>query len=134
MNVTGTPALASVCLGQQPVFPFSPSAFHASLQTSIFRLRNRTTGAAMSLLRKSDVKNHLSLRLRTELYLCPPKSQTRTISFSLAEPDATNTSLSAFAEDFIAEHSSPAKDFAPIDSVANSIRLRAPAISKSAQA
>lgn len=88
----------------------------------------------MSLLRKSDVKNHLSLRLRTELYLCPPKSQTRTISFSLAEPDATNTSLSAFAEDFIAEHSSPAKDFAPIDSVANSIRLRAPAISKSAQA
>jgi hypothetical protein len=134
MNVTGTAALASVCLSEQPVFPFSPSAFHASLQTSIFRLRNRITGAAMSLLRKSDVKNHLSPRFRTELYLCPPKSQTHATSFPVAEPDATNTSLSAFAEDFIAEHSSPGKDLAPSDPATDSIGLRAHAISKSAQA
>lgn len=88
----------------------------------------------MSFLRKSDVNNHLSPRFRTELYLCPPKSQTNATSSSVAEPDTANRSLSAFAEDFIAEHSSPGKDLAPVDPATNFIGLRAPAISKSAQA
>ena len=88
----------------------------------------------MSLLRKSDVKNHLSPRLRTEIYLCPTRSRTHAIGFSVAEPDTTNTSLPAFAEDFIAEHSSPGKDLVPADLATNSIGLPAPAIMKSAQA
>lgn len=88
----------------------------------------------MSLLRKSDVKNHLSPHFRTELYLCPPKSQTHATSFSVAKPDATNTSLSASAEDFIPEHSSPAQDLAWAEPATNSIGLRAHVIWKSAQA
>jgi hypothetical protein len=39
MNAVGTQTATSVCLSQQPVSPFSPSAFPASLQTSTFRLR-----------------------------------------------------------------------------------------------
>ena len=134
MNATGTPALVSVCLIEQPVYPFSPLASQASLQTSIFRLRNRTAGAEMSLPRKSDVKNHPSPRFRAEFYLCPPKSQTRATSFSVAEPGKTGTSLSAFAEDFFAEHSSSGTSLAGAGPAANTVRLQAPVVSKSAQA
>ncbi len=88
----------------------------------------------MSLLKKSDVKNHLSSRFRTAHYLCPPKSQTDSASSFLAEPDKTNRSLSAFAEDFIEEHSSPRKSLAGADPATNTIRLQAPTISKSTQA
>lgn len=88
----------------------------------------------MSLPRKSDLKNHPSPRFRTEFYLCPPKSQTEATSFSLAEPDTADRRLSAFAVDFIAEHSSPGNDLVPVDPPTNSIGFRAAAISKSAQA
>ena len=60
-------------------FPFSPSAVQALLQTSVMQVRNGTTGAAMSLIDKTDVKNHLSARYRTQIHLTPPASQ----------PDAT---------------------------------------------
>ena len=59
----------------------------------------------MSLLKKSDVKNHLSPHFRTKLYLCPPESQPDATGFPLAEPDIADRSLTAFAVDFIAEHS-----------------------------
>lgn len=88
----------------------------------------------MSLPRKSDVKNHPSPRFRTELYQCPPKSQTDATSFSLAESGKTGTSLSAFAVDFIEEHSSSGKSLAGADPATNTIRFQAPAVSKSAQA
>src|SRR5258708_35297145 len=53
--------------------PFSPSAFRAPLQTSIFQASNRTTGAAVSLIKKADVKNHLSTRHRNEIHLYRPE-------------------------------------------------------------
>lgn len=52
-KTAGTRAPVGVCLTQESVFPFSPSAFQASLQTSVFQVRNRTTGAAMSLIKKA---------------------------------------------------------------------------------
>jgi hypothetical protein len=88
----------------------------------------------MSLPRKSDVKNHPSPRFRTEFYLCPPKRQTDATSFSVAKPGKTDTSLSAFAMDFIEEHSSTGTSLAEADPATNAIRLQAPAVSKSAQA
>lgn len=38
----------------------SPSALLASLQTNTFQVRNEPTGAFMSLIKKFDVKKHLS--------------------------------------------------------------------------
>lgn len=88
----------------------------------------------MSLLRKSDVKNHLSPHFRTELYPCPPESKTDATSFSLAEPDIADRSLTAFAVDFIEEHSFSETFLAGADPVTNTVRFQAPTISKSAQA
>ena len=42
----------------------------------------------MSLIKKSDVKNHLSPRYRTKIHLCPPVSQPDATGYSVAEPDA----------------------------------------------
>jgi hypothetical protein len=53
------------------LFPFSPSAFRATLQTSVLQASNRITGAAMSLIKRADVKNHISARHRTEIHLAP---------------------------------------------------------------
>jgi hypothetical protein len=61
--------LLSVCSNQQFVFPFSPAALQASLQTSTFQARNRTAGAVMSNFKKSDVKSHLTLRLRRSAFM-----------------------------------------------------------------
>jgi hypothetical protein len=121
-------------LGWQSVFPFSPSAFQASLQTSIFQARNRTTGAAMSLIRQSDVKNHLSPRFRTKIHLCQPESQPDATGFSAAEPDAINATLSTFTEDFVAEHSAPDAAAAPGGHLPGSFRPETPKVAKSARA
>jgi hypothetical protein len=88
------------------VFSFSPSAFQASLQTSIFQARNRTTGAAMSNIGKSDVKNHLSPRFRTKIHLCDPVSEPDATGFSAPEAEAIQTNPLSFSEDFVGEHSS----------------------------
>ena len=50
------------------VFLFSPSALRASLQTSSFQVLNRPAGVAMSLVKQTDVKNHLSLRQRANVH------------------------------------------------------------------
>jgi hypothetical protein len=39
---------------------FLAFSLHVLLQTSAFQVRNTTTGASMSLIKKSDVKSHLS--------------------------------------------------------------------------
>lgn len=73
---------------EQPNRPFSPLAFLASLQTSNVQARNRTTGAAVSLIKQSDVKNHLSPHHRTKIHLCPPISQPDATGFSGVESAA----------------------------------------------
>jgi len=129
-----TRSLISVCLKQQPVFPFSPSAFQASLQTSVFQVRNRTTGAAMSPVKRSDVKNHLHPPFLTRVHLVQPESQAEAAGFSGAEPDAIKADPLGFAQDLVAEHSSSGVAVAPTNPVTGSIRPQAPAVSKSAQA
>jgi hypothetical protein len=134
MNAVGTQTPASVHLSQQPISPFSPSAFLASLQTSIFRLPNRTNGFAMSLVKRSDVKKPLSLKFCTKIHLWPPESQPDATGFSGAECDTDKANVSGFASDFVAEHSSPHGDAALPDHLPGSFQPEVPKVSKSAQA
>lgn len=46
----------------------------------------RTTGAVMSNIRQSDVKNHLSPRFRAKIHLCQPESQPDATGFPYEEP------------------------------------------------
>ena len=46
----------------QYMSPLSPSAIQDSLQTSTPQDRHRTTGVAMSLIKKCDVKSHFAAR------------------------------------------------------------------------
>ena len=87
----------------------------------------------MSLIRQSDVKNHLSPRYRTKIHLCEPESQPDATGFSVAEPDAIQANPSNFAEDFVAEHSSSGAALAPGNPLIGSIGPQAPATSKSVQ-
>ena len=61
----------------------------------------------MSLIKQSDVKNHLSPRYRTKIHLCQPVSQPDATGYSVGEPDIIKANPSNFAADFVAEHSSP---------------------------
>ena len=88
----------------------------------------------MSQIRQSDVKNHLSPRFRTKIHLCDPVSQPDATGYSVAEPDAIQANPATFAEDFVAEHSSPSEAASPGDHLPGSFRPEAPAASKSAQA
>lgn len=138
MTDTGAQAPASVCLKQRYVIPFSPSAFQSSLQTSIFRLRNRTNGAHMTIINRSDVKNHMRPPFLTKIHLCPPErppeSQPDATGFSEPEPDPMNAQSSGFAADFVAEHSSPTPSVAPGRHLPGSFHAEAPTVPKSAKA
>ena len=128
----GTQTLLGVCLKQYPVFPSSPLALQASLQTSIFQERNRTIGAAMSLIKKSDVKNQLSPEFRTKIHLCEPVSRPDATGDTVAEADAIPANPSQFSEDIVAGHSSSGLAIVPTDEVTGSIP-QAPATSESVQ-
>ena len=134
MNAAGTRAKAGVYLEEQPVSSFSPSAFPASLQTSIFRLHNRTNGDAMSFVERSDAEKPLSLEFRTKIHLCTPESQPDATGFSGAESDTNRANLSSFTVDFVAEHSSPGVAAESSDHLPSSFRAEIPKVSKSAQA
>jgi hypothetical protein len=88
----------------------------------------------MSLIKQSDVKNHLSPQFRTKIHLCPPESQPDATGFSAAEPDAIEANASGFAEDFVAEHSSSGVAIAPPSPVTGSVGPPVTKDSKSAQA
>ena len=133
MNPAGTQTPTGVCLGQQPVFPFSPSAFPASLQTSIFQQHNRTNGDAMSFVERSDAERPLSPESRTKIHLCVPKSQPDATGFSEAEADRDKANVPSFAADFVVEHSAPGVS-ASTDHLPGSFRAEVPKVSKSAQA
>lgn len=87
----------------------------------------------MSLIKKSDVKNHLSPQFRTKIHLCPPESQLNTTGYSAAEPGAIQANSANFADDFVAEHSSSGVIIASRDPVTGSVELPATKVSKSAQ-
>lgn len=87
----------------------------------------------MSIVKKSDVKNHLSPRLHTQIHLCPPGSAPDTDGYSVAEADAVQASPVSFAEDFVQEHSSPDTVLAQGTPDLGSFGPQAPAASKSVQ-
>jgi hypothetical protein len=88
----------------------------------------------MSLIKKSDVKNHLSLRYRTQIHLSQPESQPDATGFSVVEMGKVQSDRSTFAEDFVAEHSSSGKSIAAANRVIGSPGPKITASSKSAQA
>jgi hypothetical protein len=88
----------------------------------------------MILIKKSDVKNHLSARHRTEIHLQPPASQPDATGFSGTEPEAIKANSSDFAEDFVTEHSSSRLAAAPAEQVTGSSKPQAITATKSAQA
>jgi hypothetical protein len=65
----------------------SPSAFHASLQTSTLQVSNRTTGAAVSLNKKADVRNYLFARRRKNVLPFRSMSQPDATGYSESEAD-----------------------------------------------
>lgn len=132
MKAADAKARSSVCLSQQPVFPFSPSAFQASLQTSILRLRNRTNGATMSILNPGDGKNRPSPPLHTKIHLCEPQSQPDATGFPEAEP--VHAQPAGFVADFVAEHSSPGAVAPPSRHLPGSFHVETPTVAKSAKA
>lgn len=85
----------------------------------------------MSLLKQSDVKNHLSPRYRSKIHLRESVCQPDATSASVAEPDVTQAIPSDFARDFVAEHSSAGTvERAPLT---GSFSSQAPAASRSVQ-
>jgi hypothetical protein len=85
-------------LRRDTVFPFSPLALQASLQTSVFQEINRTTGIAMSVIKQTDVKNHLSARHRTEIHLHQPESQADATGFPREESAGEDPKVSDSVE------------------------------------
>ena len=85
----------------------------------------------MSLIKKSDVKNHLSPRHRTEIHLCPPESQPDATGFSAAESGTVQPDASDSAKDLVAGHSSSGGSLAQGNPLLDSIGPQAPATSKS---
>jgi len=118
----------------QPVFPFSPLAFQASLQTSIFQLRNQASGDAMTLIKERDAEHHPSPQLNTKIHLCPPVSQPDATGYSVVETDAVKADPSHFAEDFVAEHSTSGVPVATPGPVTGSVGPPATKDPKSAKA
>ena len=76
----------------------------------------------MSLITKSDVKNHLHPPFLTKIHLCEPVCQPDATGYSVAEPDTIKANSSDFAGDFVAEHSSSGSSAVPADPVPGSVR------------
>ncbi|MGB8261046.1 MAG: hypothetical protein WCE75_11875 [Terracidiphilus sp.] len=84
----------------------------------------------MSLVKKSDVKNHLSPRFRKEIHLNQPESQPDATGFSVAEPAAVQAEPTEFARDFQGEHSSAGAFVPPPDPMNGPVVPQAPAASQ----
>jgi len=87
----------------------------------------------MSLIKKSDVKNHLSPRHRTKIHLCEPVDQVAAIDYAVAAPDATTAELSPFANDYSTEHTISGVASTPTANLTSPTLPRAPERSKSVQ-
>jgi len=87
----------------------------------------------MSLTRKSDVKNHLSPRFRTETHLCAPAGLRDATGCSVAGPDAIGTIPTPFALDYSVEHTFAGRSSTTSANSTGSTDPQAPEIPKSAQ-
>lgn len=81
----------------------SPSAIQALLRTSTDQVSNRITGVAVSLIKQSDVKNHLSSRHRTRIHLATPASQPDATGFSEEQSERTDPLIEPATEGSLPE-------------------------------
>lgn len=86
----------------------------------------------MSLIKQSDVKNHLSSRHRTEIHLQPPVSGPDATGSPSAEPDTKNANPSEFVTDYSTEHAAAGNPVTPAVNSTGSVDPLASAASKSA--
>ncbi len=88
----------------------------------------------MSIINRSDVKNHMRPPFLSKIHLCEPQSQPDATGFSEPEPEAIDAEPSGFTADFVAEHSAPGEAAAPSRHLPGSFRSEAPTAPKSAKA
>lgn len=88
----------------------------------------------MSLIKKSDVKNHLSSHHRKGIHLTRQTSQPDATGFSVPEAGGTPAKPPTFADDFSGEHSSNGASVAPAVQAVRPLKNPPASIPKSAQA
>ncbi len=88
----------------------------------------------MSIIDRTDVKDHMRPPFLAKIHLCPPKSQLDAAGFSEAEPSTMNATQSEFASDFVAEHSSSSSPSADGRPLRGSFHPETPTAPKSAKA
>jgi len=88
----------------------------------------------MSIINRTDVKNHMRPPFLSKIHLCPPESQPDATGFSEAEPSVMNATQSEFSADFVAEHSSSSTSAAPGRPLPGSFHPETPTLPKSAKA
>jgi hypothetical protein len=91
------------------------------------------TGAAMSLMKQSDVKDDLSPGDRSKIHLCESMSLPDATGYSMAEPNATEASLSVFTRNYSVEHTNARISSRPTTNSIGSTEPNAPEASKSSQ-
>jgi len=69
----------------------------ASLQTSTFQVSNRTVGVSMSFPKKSDVKNHLSRRIRKNILPFRPVTGPNLTGYLGRKQNPSSTQISGIA-------------------------------------
>jgi hypothetical protein len=88
----------------------------------------------MSLIKKSDVKNHLSSHHRKATHPTRQTSQPDATGFSVPEAGGTPANAPTFADDFSGEHSSNGASVAPAIQVVSNLKNPRSSIPKSAHA
>jgi hypothetical protein len=88
----------------------------------------------MSIFKRSDVKNHLSLRFRARTYLNASNTQPRATGILATGPDTTGEGPSQFALDFSTQHTSAGASPTSHAKPDGSAGSQEPGTSKSAQA
>jgi hypothetical protein len=80
----------------------------------------------LSLIKKSDIKNHLSARHHKRIHIVPV-SQPDATGFSGTNQAPVETSEAAFKQDFIADHTTSGTAVAPCDGSIGSPQPETPA-------
>ena len=96
-------------------FPSSPPAFQAPPQTSTVQVSNRTTGAAMILLKKCDANNRLPVSRSKSWPSFRPVRQADRVNPPEIKPDGLWATRRTFVEDFTREHSLSGLHFTSIE-------------------
>jgi|SRR5450631_2998928 len=96
-------------------FPSSPLAFQAPPQTSTVQVSNRTTGAAMILLKKCDADNLLLVNGNKSRPSFRPVRQADRVNPPEIKQDGLWAGRQTFVEDFTQEHSLAGLHFTSIE-------------------